>query len=59
MIDDFIGEPVHCASGSREAYFGGGTKLTVLGKEYLDIRDFFVLFKNQTRCERCCNKAAG
>lgn len=24
---------VHCDSGSYEAYFGGGTKLTVLGKK--------------------------
>uniref|UniRef100_G3NNU7 Uncharacterized protein n=1 Tax=Gasterosteus aculeatus TaxID=69293 RepID=G3NNU7_GASAC len=27
-------DPVHCDSGAYEAFFGGGTKLTVLGKKY-------------------------
>lgn len=30
----FSSDQKHCASGSYEAYFGGGTKLTVLGKNH-------------------------
>lgn len=62
-IDDLISEFVHCASGNREAYFGGGTKLTVLGKKYYVDYDkhwvletFSVLCKKQTNPEGLCSK---
>lgn len=34
MDGNFISELVCCATGAGQAYFGGGTKLTVLGKKY-------------------------
>lgn len=34
MVHDFVSKLECCASGVNQAYFGGGTKLTVLGKKY-------------------------
>jgi len=34
-LSKFVSAHVHCDSGTSQAYFGNGTKLTVLGKKNL------------------------
>lgn len=43
-LDNYISELANCVSGTYPAYFGGGTKLTVVGKN----KNIIMLLLTQT-----------